>query len=198
MTFVSSGVNVSVDEARRLQIKRGENGPITPSLGDKRGGFMKHDLFSKCIKIVIAGTTLIGIVCCIYLIPELARVFRMWYPEQAYWATPWMIFLYVCAVPCFAAMVVAWMIATNVGKDQSFTKKNSNLFKIFSILALADTGVFGVGSVVFLLLEMNHPGLLLADFLIVFAGLAIFICTAALSYFTGKAASLQEDSDLTI
>ena len=36
------------------------------------------------------------------------------------------------------------------------------------------------------------------DILIVFAGLAVYVCTAALSYLVAKAANLQEDSDLTI
>ena len=159
---------------------------------------MKHDIFSKCIKIVIVGTTLIGLVCCIYLIPELVRVFKMWYPEFSYWTLPWVILLYACALPCFAAMVIAWMIAGNIGKDKSFTMENSKLFKIFSMLALVDSAVFGLGSIVYTLMGMNHPGLLLIDFLIVFAGMAVFVCTAALSYLVGKAATLQEDNDLTI
>ena len=75
---------------------------------------------------------------------------------------------------------------------------NAKLFKVFSILALVDSAVFGVASIVYWLLGMNHVGLLLVDFLIVFAGLAVFVCTAALSYLVGKAAVLQEDSDLTV
>ncbi len=165
-----------------------------PAKGEK----MKHDLFSKCIKIVIAGTTLIGVVSCAYLIPELARVFQRWYPELTYWVLPWLILIYVCAVPCFAAMIVAWKIADNVGKDRSFTMDNSRLFKIFSILALADSAVFGATCLIYWFLGMNHPGLVLLQFFIVFAGLAIFVCMAALSYLVAKAASLQEDSDLTI
>ena len=159
---------------------------------------MKHDLFSKCIKIVIAGTTLIGAVACAYVLPEMVRVFERWYPEFSYWSLPWMILIYVCAVPCFGAMGVSWKIADNIGKDKSFTMQNAMLFKVFSILALIDSIVFGAGSVVYTFLGMNHPGLMLLDLLVVFFGLAVFVCMAALSYLVGKAANLQEDSDLTI
>jgi len=55
-----------------------------------------------------------------------------------------------------------------------------------------------VGSIAFTLLGMNHPGLILVDLLIVFMGLAVFVCTSALSYLVGKAATLQEDNNLTI
>ncbi len=159
---------------------------------------MKHDLFSKCIKIVIAGTALIGVVSCAYLIPELVRVFKNWYPELSYWVVPWLILIYACAVPCFGALVVSWMIAGNIGKDKSFTMDNANLFKIISIMALATSIVFGTGSIVYTFMGMNHAGLLLIQFLIVFVGLAIFVCMAAMSYLVAKAAGLQEDSDLTI
>lgn len=159
---------------------------------------MKHSLFSKCMMIVIAGATIIGIICCAYVIPELARTFKSNYPEMEHWVLPWMILIYTCAVPCFVAMVISWKIAVNIGKDKSFTMENSKLFKIYSILALADSAVFLVTSIVFWLAGINHPGLLLIDFLIVFAGIAVFVCTSALSYLVAKAADLQEDSDLTI
>lgn len=159
---------------------------------------MKHDLFSKCMRVVIAGITLIGIICCVFVIPELSRTFVDWYPEMEHWVLPWQILIYLCTVPCFVAMVISWKIAVNIGKDKSFTMENSRLFKIYSILALVDSAVFLIGSIVYWLIGINHPGLLLIDFLIVFAGIAVFVCTAALSYFVAKAASLQEDSDLTI
>ena len=159
---------------------------------------MKHDLFSKYLRVIIVGMTLIGLVCCAYVIPELARTFEEEYPEFSYWVMPWLVLIYVCAIPCFAAMGISWKIAVNIGKDRSFTMENSKLFKIYSYLAIGDTTVFLVGSIAFTLLGMNHPGLILVDLLIVFMGLAVFVCTSALSYLVGKAATLQEDNNLTI
>ena len=65
-------------------------------------------------------------------------------------------------------------------------------------MALVTSIVFGTGSIVYTFMGMNHAGLLLIQFLIVFVGLAIFVCMAAMSYLVAKAAGLQEDSDLTI
>ena len=159
---------------------------------------MKPGLFSKCIRIVLVGVTLIGIICCAYVIPELGSTYAGMYPEFAYWVLPWTILLYVCAVPCFVAMGISWRIAGNIGRDNSFCMENAKLFKLFSILALVDSAVFGTGTIVYTLMGMNHPGLLLIDCLIVFAGLAVFVVTAALSYLVAQAAGLKEDSDLTI
>lgn len=159
---------------------------------------MKPTVFAKCLKVVIIGTTLIGLACCIYVIPEIMEIFRTEYPEFAGWLLPWKILLYVCSVPCFIAMFVCWRIAGNIQKDRSFIKENARLFKIFSFLALGDSAVFMCGSIVYFILGMNHPGLLIVEMLVVFAGMAVFVCTAALSYLVSQAASLQDDVDLTI
>ncbi len=159
---------------------------------------MKPELFSRFLRVVIIGVTLIGIACCAYVIPEMGRTFESHYPEFSNWVLPWVILLYVCAAPCFVAMGLSWRIAGNIGRDRSFCMENAKLFKIFAILALVDSAVFGAGSIVYTFAGMNHPGLVLIDLLIVFAGLAIFVITSALSYLVAKAAGLQEDSDLTI
>jgi len=159
---------------------------------------MKPDVFAKWLKAVIVGTTLIGLACCIYVIPLVMKIVKIRYPELAGWVLPWNILLYVCAVPCFVAMVICWKIACNIQADRSFSMDNAKLFKYFSYLAIGDSIVFLTGSVVYFLLGMNHPGMLIVELLIVFAGLAVFVCTAALSFLVSQAAQLQEDSDLTI
>lgn len=159
---------------------------------------MKPIVFAKWLKVVIIGTTLIGLACCIYVIPSLMDSFISQYPEFTYWVLPWKILLYVCSIPCFLAMGICWRIAQNIQNDCSFCRENANLFKIFSYLALGDSGVWMLGSIIYFALGMNHPGLLIAEMLIAFAGFAVFVCTAALSYLVARAADLQEDSDLTI
>lgn len=159
---------------------------------------MKPTIFAKWLKIVIAGTTLIGLVCCIYAIPFVMEAFKTEYPEFTNWVIPWKVLIYICAVPCFIAMGVSWKIATNIQKDRSFCMENALLFKTFSYLALGDSVFFMCGSVFFFIKGMNHPGLMIIELLVVFAGLAVFVCTAALSYLVAQAADLKEDADLTI
>lgn len=159
---------------------------------------MKHDIFARWLKVVIIGVIVVGITCCAYIIPQMSSILAQKYPEFASWVLPWSIVFYVCAAPCFVAMVVSWMIASNIEKDNSFCMANSKLFKLFSMLALGDSIFLFVALMVLWLLGYNHPGLMLIELLVVFFGLAIFICTSALSYFVAKAASLQEENDLTI
>lgn len=159
---------------------------------------MKPNIFAKLLKVIIIGTTLIGVGCSIVVVPDFMSLFPSYYPEFSHWIIPWMILIYICAVPCFVALLISWKIASNIQKDRSFCHANARLFRIFSYLALGDSIVLGLGSVAYWLCGMNHPGLLVLEFLVVFVGLAIFVCTSALSYLVAKAADLQEDSDLTI
>ena len=45
---------------------------------------------------------------------------------------------------------------------------------------------------------MSHPGVAIASLAVVFVGVAVAVGAAALSHLVGKAALLQEQSDLTI
>lgn len=159
---------------------------------------MTPNVFAKWLKVVIVGTTLVGIACCTYVIPFAMGTFLMEYLEFSNWIIPWKILLYVCAIPCFVAMGISWKIAENIQHDKSFCMENARLFQIFSHLAIGDTVVFSIGSIVYFFCGMNHPGMVIVELLIVFAGMAVFVITAALSYLVAQAANLQEDSDLTI
>ena len=51
---------------------------------------------------------------------------------------------------------------------------------------------------IYLLLNMNHPGILLAAFFVALVGIAIAIAAAMLSHLIRKAAKLQDESDWII
>ena len=70
--------------------------------------------------------------------------------------------------------------------------------KYVSYLAVADSAIFFFGNIVFLFLNMNHPGILLLSLLVTFGGILIAIAAAILSHLIMKAADIQEQNDLTI
>ena len=111
---------------------------------------------------------------------------------------PWLIFLILTGIPCYAALGILWKIAQNIGANRSFCIQNAKLLKYISVLAAADAGFFFAGNIVLLLLGWNHPGIVLVSLCIVFIGAALSAAAALLSYLIRKAADLQEQSDLTI
>ncbi len=159
---------------------------------------MEQKHLSKWLKLILIGIGLCGLATYFWVFPMCGVSLLAEYPEfsNAFW--PWLIFIWVSGVPCFAVLIFAWKISSNIGKGQSFTEKNASLLKSISILSAVDAGFFFVGNIVLLLLNMSHPGVLIASFVIEFVGVAIAVASAVLSHLVKKASALQEQSDWTI
>ena len=76
--------------------------------------------------------------------------------------------------------------------------ENADALRKISFLAAADSAVLFVGNVLFLLLNMNHPSILLGACIVVVVGIGISVAAAVLSHLVRKAAKLQEENELTI
>ena len=159
---------------------------------------MKQTSLSKWLKIIIIGCGICGLLIYALVMPSIGQTLASENPKISSYFWPWLIFIWVTGIPCYIALFFAWKIAANIGVDKSFSLSNAKLLKWISILAAGDAAFFFLGNIVFLLLNMNHPSIVLLSLIIVFAGVAISVAAAALSHLVMKAADLQEQSDLTI
>ena len=159
---------------------------------------MEQKTLARWLKVILIGVGLCGLVVYGAILPLYGQSLVGSNPEMAnrYW--PWLIFLWATGVPCYAALVIGWKIAANIGLDRSFSEDNARHLKRIALLAAGDTVFFFVGNVVLLFANMSHPGVVLGSLLVVFAGVAVTVAAAALSHLVLKAALLQEQSDLTI
>ncbi len=153
---------------------------------------MSQKALSRWLKIIIIGTGLCGILLYVLIIPMYLR-------STSDVAIPQRIaFLSITALPCYMILFAAWQVATNIGKDRSFSKENARLLKHISLYAGIDTLYYFIGNVcllVFGLIDVNHVW---SACLLVFAGVAVTVMSACLSHLILKAADLQDQSDLTI
>lgn len=159
---------------------------------------MEQKALSKWLKVILIGVGLCGLVVYFFIFPSYGDSLVYSYPEfsNRYW--PWLIFLWVSGIPCYAVLVFGWKIASNIGKDKSFSDDNARFLKWISWLAAGDSIFFFVGNVVLVFANMSHPAVALFSLLVIFAGVAVTVASAALSHLVQKAAALQEQSDLTI
>ena len=165
----------------------------------KKEGFpVNQQKLSAWLKGIVIGIGLCGLIVYFAVLPNLGDSLHASFPEFASWHWPWMIFLWATSVPCFAALIMGWKIAANIGNDRSFSAENARLLQIIARLAAGDTVFFFLGNVVLFFLGMNHPGIFLASLLICFAGVAVTVAAVCLSHLVQNAAVLQEQSDLTI
>lgn len=159
---------------------------------------MEQKTLARWLKIIIIGTGLCGIVVGAFLLPEIGSEITAAHREFSSWLIPWLIFLWLTLVPCYAALVISWQIADQIGRNRSFTIENAVGLGRISKLAVADTAFFFIGNIVLWLCGWNHPGIVLGSLLICFVGIVIAVAMAVLSHHTRKAAALQEENDLTI
>ena len=159
---------------------------------------MEQKTLAKWLKIILIGLGICGLAVYFAVIPSYGISLRTEYPEFSNRFWPWLIFLWLTAVPCYSALVLGWKIASGIGTDRSFTERNAGYLKWISWLAAGDTAFFFLGNLALLFANMSHPGIVLLSLLIVFVGTAAAVAAAALSRLVKKAAALQEQSDLTI
>ncbi|BAL01437.1 hypothetical protein OBV_42380 [Oscillibacter valericigenes Sjm18-20] len=159
---------------------------------------MNQSSLSKWLKWIIIVVGLSGLLVYVWVIPSFGQMLAVEYPEFAYCYLPWMILIGVTGIPCYVALAFGWRIAKSIGENRSFSIENAKLLKRIAILAVADTGLFFVMNIVYLLLNMNHPAFVLMSLIVLVIGIAISAVSAALSHLVRKAADLQEQSDLTI
>ena len=159
---------------------------------------MEQKKLSRWLIIIIAGVAVCGLTVYALVLPICGRDLAQKYPEyeKAYW--PWLIFLWLTGVPCYAVLWLGLGIVRRIGADRSFSFENAHALKRISYLATGDTAFFMAGSIALLLLNMSHPGVFMASLMVVFAGIAVAVVAASLSHLVLKAAALQEQSDLTV
>ena len=159
---------------------------------------MEQKHLSNWLKLILVGVGICGLVVYALAVSMYGLSLRAQYPEFSNRFWPWLLFIWVSGIPCFMVLYYGWKVSTNIGNDQSFTDQNASLLKTISVLAALDAAFFFVGNIVLLFLNMSHPGVLIASFVIVFVGVAVSVAAAALSHLVKKAAVLQEQSDWTI
>ena len=136
---------------------------------------MEQKTLSRWLKVILVGVGLCGLVVYGAVLPLYGQSLVGQNPDMAnrYW--PWLIFLWATGVPCYAALVIGWRIAVNIGKDRSFSEDNARHLKRIALLAAGDAVFFFIGNIVLLFANMSHPGVVLGSLLVVFAGVAVSV-----------------------
>ncbi len=159
---------------------------------------MKQKELAFWLKFCVIGTAICGLIIYAAIIPHLfGYVVKNNGMLQAN-VLPWLIVIWVSAIPCYGVLVLGWLIADNIGKDNSFSKENAKHLKWVSYLAMIDTIYFFVVNGIFLLIDKSHPLIMGICFMICFMGIAISVGSAALSHLVEKASKIQEENELTI
>lgn len=156
---------------------------------------MKQSTLAKWICGVMAGIGVCGLIIYLYVIPVLGQDMCYKFPEFSYCYYPWLLFIWITAIPCYIVLYYGWRIGLEIGRDNSFSTENAQYLKKITFAAIIDSAVFFAGNIIFLLLNMNHPGIVMISLIVCFGGTAISIIAAVLSHLVEKAAKIQEENE---
>lgn len=159
---------------------------------------MKQKSLANWLKFIIIGVGVCGLLVYALIFSALMDSVIDMYPEFTYCKVPWLVFLWLTAIPCYGVLILGWKVASNIGADRTFCMENAKCFQWVSALAVGDCLFFFAGNIVLWLLNMNHPGVICLALIVIFFGIAVAVAAAVLSRLVRKAADLQEESDLTI
>ncbi|MBQ8639919.1 MAG: DUF2975 domain-containing protein [Lachnospiraceae bacterium] len=156
---------------------------------------MNHRTLALCLKAIIWGMAVCGCLIHFGVIPILGADLARQHPElsRCYW--PWVIFLWITVIPCYAVLIWGWRIAVSVGRDRYFTAENAQLLKRIMAAAIGDTVFFILGNLVLYGWNMSHPGILILAVFISFAGACVAVVAGSLFCLVAKAAKLREENE---
>lgn len=150
----------------------------------------------RTLKGVIIFLALMAAVCYIKIFPDAITEIGRQEASVAWLVTPGIIAVSASAIPIAIALVLFWMICTEIGRDNSFCRKNAGLLTGIGLCALVDTGYCAVGTVT--LEFLAGSAVWLVGLGVCVLGLAIALAAFLLSHLVLKAADLKSENDLTI
>ena len=159
---------------------------------------MSSKTLCRFVRFAALSTALCALIILLYILPSWGMTIVRVNPEQAGWYYPWLLFIWATSLPCFAILVLVWIVSGAIKREDVFTYATARYIRISAILLFCDMGFFFAGNVVFSILKMNHPGILLLSLIIIIFAISLGLLASVLARYITKAAVLQEESDGTI
>ena len=152
----------------------------------------------RTLKGVVVFIALIVSLFYCFIFPQMIQEMGWQNANLAWLVEPSIAAVSVSVIPMAVALVLFWMICTEIGRDNSFCHKNAKLLCGIGFCALIDTGYCAVGTVTLCFLVQIHVSILLLGITASVAGTAIALAAFLLSHLVLKAADLKSENDLTI
>ena len=159
---------------------------------------MEIKKLARLLQLALIGAAVLGVVVFFLIVPMVGQETIVAYPEYAAAFWPWLIFLWLCAVPCFLSLVPGWRVFGRLAQKNAFCIKNGEDMKKIARLAFFDTLLFAAGNAAMLFFNWHHPGLLLAACAVCCCGALIGVVAQVLGMLVLEATAMREENDLTI
>ncbi len=163
---------------------------------------MNNRTISFSIKICILIAALTGIFVCTQIYPFTASLeafglspdgTRPWTDAQylKFWSM--LIFYWVMSLPCFAVLLIGWLVSGDIKKDNLFSLGAVKRLKAAFLILFFSSCIFLAGNIVFRALDWSVFATMYAFIAVV--GIIMSFGIYVLSKFVSKAQLLKEEND---
>ncbi len=159
---------------------------------------MEIKKLARLLQMALIGAAVLGIVVFFVAVPIMGQSIAAANPEYAAAFWPWLIFLWLCAVPCFLSLVPGWRVFGRLAQKNAFCTENGEDMKRIARLAFFDTTLFAVGNAVMVAFNWHHPGFMLMALVVCCCGAVIGVVAQVLGMLVLDASAMREENDLTI
>lgn len=159
---------------------------------------MSSQSLSRLMRLAVISVALCLLFLCLYIIPLWGRGMIDTYPELSAWYWPWLMFAWITALPCFMVLGLIWKVSRAVKEETVFTMVTAQWVKRAAVWLLSDAVLLVAGNIILLLLNMNHPGILILSMILAICIVGMALLAGVLSRYLTKATVMQEESDGTL
>lgn len=159
---------------------------------------MKQAELASWLRIIILIAALIGILLCFLIAPLVGKQVTVIEPalSQIFW--PFLLFIWLTAIPFFLALWQCLKIIRNVAADNSFCQANARSLTLISRLALVECAFYVAAAATLAIANIFYPGFMVMIVVIIFCAIAITMAAAMLSHLVLKASLMKAEQDLTV
>lgn len=159
---------------------------------------MSQKGLANSLKAIMIGLGVCGLLIYFYFLPVWGIALVGDFPEYKHAFWPWLIILWISAIPCYLVLLCGWRVAVEIGNDNSFSAINARMLKTVALLAALDSVYIFIAGGIMFALRMSTGIIEILILFVVFGGIVATVVSAALSHLVYKAAAMQEENDLTI
>ena len=159
---------------------------------------MKQKELSNTLIVICCAIAVGLLAACIVGLPNLGKTIVSENPTLSYMELPCLIYIWIAALPVFAALYIAVKICLRIGEDNSFCNDNAVGLKNIGRIFFAESIYFFIGAIAMAVMQILYLTVFIVFALAVIISLAASVAAFVMSHLTYKAYLLKRDSELTI
>ena len=159
---------------------------------------MKQSRLALCLKICTIIIAVVAATLLYHILPTGVDVCLEELLSYAWLALPSKVIIYLSSIPCAIALIAFFLICTEIGHDNSFSRINVKRLILISVCAMCGVVLCAAEFLLLFSAGALHPAIMLLCIAISLFGVTVSAAAAILSHLVEKACALREEHDLTV